>query len=384
MSDPNNPIVVGQGSDTGTGPSSRNYDVLGIAGSLPINQLVLTNTAPAWASWSSTHIAYNNAALYYSPNNWYDTGSSDRSSDVGAYVKFKFTGTRIAVNVTNSHSNDNILGWQIDGGVLKTHPLPFSSSGVASTSLAQGLTDTTHDITIWYGLVRNNSQDRWTASNSNSVEITGFDIDSGKVVSAATLHTKKALFYGDSITETAVPGYGSQSWAPQLANLMGWEYGQVGFSWQGWTYMLPSSNVGTFQASWPYYYATNSRLSSGTFVNQPDYIFINEGQNDASFGGNNPTAVTNAATSTITAIRAAAPSAKIFVVIPFTGAMRSAITTAFNTYQTSTPDSSCYLIDLGLNGPPAYDSSDGLHPTVTGAAYIAGLMQTAVNTDLGL
>lgn len=384
MADPNNPIVLGQKSFSRVGPYSLDYNVLGIAGNLPINQLVLTNTTPTWASWSSDHVAYNNAALYYAPNNWYDTGSSYRTSDVGAYVKFKFTGTRIAVDINADHSSENILGWQIDGGEIKTHPLPYSSSGVSSISLAQGLTDTTHTITIYYGKEYDYAQDRWTVDNTSSVEITGFDIDSGKTVSAPDIHTKKVLFYGDSITETAVPGYSWQSWAPQLANLMGWEYGQVGFSYQGWTFMLSSTNIGTFQASWPYYYATNSRLSGDQFVSQPDYIFINEGQNDYSLGGNNPTAVTDTATSTITAIRAAAPSAKIFIVIPFTGNMRSAITTAFNDYQTDTPDSNCFLIDLGLNGPPTYDSSDDLHPTPTGAANIAGLMQTAVNGALGL
>lgn len=387
IADPDNPIVMGESTKAkgSANLTALDWDTIAFATANNISQVAIYD-AQLEPAWSYDSVAYDNAAIYYSPHNWDDTGTVRRTVNPGAYIKLQFTGTRFAVEVTpTSWSRENELAWQVDGGSIQRHEIP---ANIGYMDLAQGLDDTTHSITIWFQEVRSYSQDRWSLSNDNGIEVAGFRIDSGKAVSApATTHNATALFLGDSITEAAVDAddnRANKSWAAQLADLRSWEHGQVGFSYQGWTYMLAGTNVPDGEASWDLFYDGASKLSGGLFVDEPDNLLLNWGENDATLGSNDPVAVEASAENVLAAIRAAAPNANIFLVVPFTGAMRSAVTDAFNDYQSASPDANCYLIDTGYTSAADYDNSDGKHPSTVGAAQVATDVDAAIDTALGI
>ena len=79
------------------------------------------------------------------------------------------------------------------------------------------------------------------------------------------------------------------------------------------------------------------------------------------------------------------PLAKIFCVIGFGGGNRSGVTSGFAAYQTATPDSSAFLIDLGnqpgLSGPfgtASFAASDSLHPYAITHGTLGALLASAV------
>jgi hypothetical protein len=90
-------------------------------------------------------------------------------------------------------------------------------------------------------------------------------------------------------------------------------------------------------------------------------------------------------------VRTAAPAAEIFVVVPPSGAKRSAITAAFASYQ-ATPDLKCYLVDGGVGdqtglgwtpGSATAEASDGVHPYAATDAAIEAHVWSLIQAQIG-
>lgn len=365
---------------TGTQNAIFNYtpNVTGTHTISATNSGALTDPSsiPLVISTSSNFFAYTDSHLTFAPFAWMPDAPYTRSLHLGSYLKFSFTGTSLKLNLDLSYKTATFttIYWSIDYGNSQPST-PLLST--AQLPLASGLAAGTHTCRIWTNADETNA-DR--GNGQIGYRVSGVVLDAAASLAAyPTVGTKKILFYGDSLMEYTAPDQSDtpvdfQVWPRDVGEAMG-EYGVIGFSGQGW---LNSFNAGTptFPNSWNVYYAGQTRLSSGLLSPQPDYIFVAEGQNDS---GNVATTVT----STLAAIRAAAPSVPIYVIIPFSGVERAHITAGFNTWN----DPNSKLIDLNtdswFNNGPSWLSYDGTHARSHFNGILAAMIQKAIGGSSG-
>jgi lysophospholipase L1-like esterase len=350
--------------------------------------------------------AVNNANIFFSPYSWNISGSAyAQCANCGPYFKTIFNGTSCLLNVDVSNLTGGsvaasfypTLRYSIDGGTFTDLQLTSATTQITLTS---GLTSGAHTL---YCVVNNEGSvyDRWTTPVM-CTRITGLVADG--TISAPTLQSKRLLVYWDSIgegyqasgTDTGTaPGStnATGSSVPAIAYALGAEYGAVCCSGSGWTVTAlnwpPLFTPGNDTASsWNKYSAGASRLAGGLLSPAPDYIVVVDGTNDTSASD---ATVTAALSGWLSAVRAAAPNAQIFVVIPLRQTKVSAITAGFNAYQTSTPDAKAYLINLGsaigtgLTGgslTSSANSVDGIHPREFYNTTIAGAIVQAMQARL--
>jgi hypothetical protein len=184
------------------------------------------------------------------------------------------------------------------------------------------------------------------------------------------------IVYGDSITEGDINMNVTRSASSQDANqTYGWylseildaEVGIIGFYGQQWSW---------FSATWSYYAVNKQRIFGGLFSPSPDYVIINYGENDG-----NPGPASSTVTANLASIRAAAPTAKIVLNVPFSGRARTNLTAASLPIGAIRTDLHRYEF---LNGCHQW-SFDGQHPTAQGHANLAALLGSAINsTQAGL
>lgn len=342
-----------------------------------------SSTATQSTTGTNVTVAVNTANLIWSPYNWRFSGSTFAvSQHPGAYVKFSFTGTLLSVAIDTadlvsgsvSAGDYPLLTYSIDDGA-------WAEATVASTiSLATGLAAGTHTAQIF---IKNTikTYDRWTTPIS-AVKITSFTLSSGSSIvtptGSAIQRGDRMIVYGDSIAEghralTAVSDIngsdGRQAWGNLLGAALGAEVGIVGFSGAGWNTAGLGNSVRFYFAStpasqsWDKYSNGQSRLSGGALSPAPDYIVVNYGTNDS---GTVDATLAGVVQGWLAAARAAAPSARIVIVIPFSRTKATAISDGFNAYQTATPDSNAKLVDLGT------DFAQGFYATTQAFATIRG------------
>lgn len=388
-------------SDTGLSPSTTYYYVRrttdNAAATADTTQVSTTTYAGA---------APNSAAITWSPYNWLTTSGSSKTINVGAYVKFQFSGTSLQALIdTSSLSSASPYPWigvSIDNGPITVTQLTSATTYSIASSLASG----THTALIWYRGLKDYTIDRWTTPSA-CISFTRFLADAGATFSAVTPKTTKVLIYGDSITEgaetlTVSPtNQNETSWATVLGNQINAEFGLVACSAQGWRQVGFGNTPGLFKpaddtnSSWNKYWSGQTRLSSGLFSPAPTYIVSNMGKND--YGGSVSDANVQASvTGWLTAVRAAAPLAKIFLVIPFgdAGTKESAIRAGFADYQAATPDLKAYVVKASVSFAGVTTvggdqlSTDGIHPTPLGdariASDVAALIQAVISEKPGL
>lgn len=343
-----------------------------------------------------TTVAINDAYLVRSPYNWYIAGSTSMLAiNPGAYFKLGFTGTSVILKVNTATLNGLLakeyprIRYSIDGGATQDYQL---LSGDTQISLASGLAEGTHNLTVWFLSSDLYNSDRW--SGNTSLKITGLILDVNATTTAPTILPKRLIAFGDSETEGAA-ATGSYLNPLDLTNYSNYEdsttayivgvatdlnaeYGQIAFGGQSWDASF--RGVPALPDSWNYYYSTNSRLAGGLFTPAPDYLFVNLGTN----GGVNASTLS----SWLTSVRAAAGNAcDIFVIVPFNRSGSANTTTGFNNYKTASGDANVFLIDLGSDGntysttTPTY-SNDGLHPNIAGHAQLRTLVSAAALSDI--
>jgi lysophospholipase L1-like esterase len=297
---------------------------------------------------AGTTVTYpvTNAAFHFSPINWVgDTGRGGsvyrRSAYPGAYFSFTFT-------ASSSPTATILLGGtgSSTASVFVNGTLTDNVSVSGATLAISGLTPSaSNTVTVW---LRTNGT--W-GNAGTQVEVTGMQLDSSSTPGTAPTYPKGWIeIVGDSITH----GY-KTDWVAQTnfvhtyafmicQSLMqdGYDCGINAITGSGW---LVPGNSGNF----PAYYVvsgssggvggtytdassrwnkvdsglsaldSNSHLSAyGSTGQEPVGVFICYGTNEANQNTTYDTSDTQAAVNqSITAIRAAAPKAKIGVILPF-------------------------------------------------------------------
>jgi len=241
--------------------------------------------------------------------------------------------------------------------------------------------------------------DRWLSICH--VRIVSLVVDDGAYtlpLSTLNLRPKRMLVYGDSIGE-GVYTLGIDSWDDLEANdaTVTWVqtmgaamqaevsvvcFGRQGYTIEGMGNVPPLLTPGNASlTAWNKFDIQHSRLFRGYFVPTPNYIFCGHGTNDGL--QNAPVAnVTASALAWLYAVRQAAPSASIFLAVPFGSFMFDAIEPAFYEYQETTMDSAVYFVDLGVpaqhgvlgDGQATAESFDGLHPRAWRSSQLGGML----------
>ena len=348
---------------------------------------------------TGTRVALGDANLFLSPYNWAVDGTASAvTTQPGAYLTAGFQSANVRLDIDTSFlaalpdRSGPRIRWQVDSGPAQTYQLAAGDAQIPLNSSA--LSAGTHTFKVWL-IASDYRQDRWKLP-VESLRITGLTLDAGGSTVASTLLTKRVLFFGDSITEGVhtESAHGdptrdddaTHAFAYPCAAALNAEFGVVGEPRQGWTIAAQEgSNVPAFPASWPLQFSGKSR----TFSPSPDYVIVQQGVNDA-LAPADPAQVKAAVQSWLVAARAAMPTSRLCIVVPFGGFERDALTQGVQAYKSAhATDTKVFLIDLGVSvqagltdpsGQPSLRSHDGIHPdaatsqalgTQLGAAILA-------------
>lgn len=260
--------------------------------------------------------------------------------------------------------------------------------------IATGLANSSHEIRLILTMPAppTPTVNRWTRQLSFDF-IRYCHTDGTAFASSQTypyLRTAKAAFYGDSIAMITA----DRSWIQHLCDAMGWyplisSYGAQGPDVAATTTGVPMffTHAGdSTNNSWNFYSSGQSRLTGGVFIDQPNHIFINQGTNS---GWSSAAKVT----AFLQDLRVAAPSAHIWMMVPFGGFARTNITSGYNSWSDSnktlvdpwTTESQLGLQGTTINGSTSNWRSDDtsmLHPTQD-QGELGARMTKAVVTALG-
>ena len=299
--------------------------------------------------------------LYFSEHNWAmdASGAAPIATSVnsGAYIKAAFAGSARAsfalqatkptvvggaaaasthyMNVVFSIDNKPWVEVPIFGNTTEI-AIPYAEINASSTHRLQ--------LQIYNSMQGAN---RWhnPAQGGAALVVKGLTLDSGAKVLPPALLPRRAIFFGDSITEgvnaecrntpetsTGVPGdvpepggdlsanSATKTWGPTVAAALGAEYSQVGFGSLGWV-VSGAGGVPAFYVpgkesvnSWDKHFNVANR----SFANL-DYIFVGHATNDGLRQGSKVTAaVTTAVAGWLRAARVkAGPKTAIFLCVPF-------------------------------------------------------------------
>lgn len=366
-------------------------------------------------------ITPDNAMFKYSPGNWKGdsgrTGSSWRQSwNLGAYFFATWSAgptPTATIKMTNA-STSAMVSYYLNGVLVD------NVAANADISISNIVANTTNNI-IFY--VRSSPiTARWN-NGANTVKFSGITLDAGSSAGTAPVANPWVLMVGDSITEGYRADNGSDSTLSDYSFLVG----QALFT-KGYDYCVSACgssgylDYGDSSADVPPYYDvisgtyqvnsrwnkidngvslldSNSQISSyGSTNTTPSLIIINYGTNEY-LNTDNTTDLRNAITQCVAALRGAAPTAYILIMIPFclqntteypNQAYTTAITNGVADYQSANPgDTKVNLVNYGVTlantiqytaSNTMYMNTDGLHPNVKGHAFVAPIvLQTILN-----
>jgi len=324
--------------------------------------------------------------LYFSPYNSYADG--DRAVVwiyAGSYLKTVFRGTAAAVrmDVRTVRGARAKFRWTVDGGPWQT-----GEGETGELRVAAGLPAGEHRLEFHLAATDAN-YDRWERPDQ-AVRILGLTVDDGAGVSAHPgVSKKRAVFFGDSITEGAwnlgasfrvvekkwvdwvAHSDATQAWPRILAEALGMEYGMCGSGGMSW--LRPShSGIPALPASWRFHYQGQAR----TFSPEPDVVFVNMGTNDGT------REIGPAVTAWLREARKAMPGARIAVIVPFGQMAREALGKAVR----DAGDGNVQLVDLGPRwavgltkyGKSTAVSYDGLHPDASANGMLAAALAAGI------
>jgi lysophospholipase L1-like esterase len=317
----------------------------------------------------------------------------------GAYLKTVVKGSAGIDLLVDGTTNEGcpppsmpVIEWSADDG-------PFASQQLSETGalypfpIASKLDiAASHRLEVYFRAA-DLGQKRWTTSTAH-LRIAGLSLDDDGTLDAYPKRAKRAIGFGDSITEgVGVDGLFTSwqkldvnnargSWFPVVCAALDCEYGQFGSGGQG---MVKDLEMPGLPKTWDHYDAATSRLTNGLLLPEPDYVFCNMGTND--FGG---TDITGAYTDWLASVRKACPHTQVFCVVPPSGVHRDEIRAAVAA-RTAADDHAVHLIDIpALNAtitvhPPGATQlcCDGVHPTVQGQGIFAACIVAQVQQELG-
>jgi len=361
-------------------------------------------------SAASQPVSVSDPSFLFSPGNW--TGDSGRGGSLsrrawncGAWFEFTIAASAspAAVLAVGSY----LCGSRVNLYVNGIEAASIAANGIIPVS---GLTASAINL-IRVEVISTPQNKRWNGA-VNSVLMLGAYIDPQSTVSPARALGRWGMMIGSSITEGALANNGTDYWPYDYSGLLASSLRGDGidvcmsaacFS----DYVIPGDSDGSVP---PYYMVAggkydptrsrwnlcdqgvsildaNQQISAyGATGTAPDFILINYCSNGAS-GGTNISDLSAAMYGCMTAMRAAAPGAYIFIVIPFGFHVPSSypaiylqmMQDTFSRYQTDNPtDSRVVLIDIGASmskrityGRGVYTAGDGRHPFLAGHALVA-------------
>ena len=298
------------------------------------------------AMCASTMLTPGDPCLFLTPWNWLVRDSEAVSSSVGAYLKAAWTGGIDAAQGTvslhiGSSLDPNVsarkprlysngipasegtilplagagqltLGYSIDEGPLKTVEILLSEESTIVKlpfKNAPGLVPlSTHSVVVKI-LAISMELDRWGTREwqpQTSLRLQKIVLPSGARAVQPTLRARRAIFFGDSITEgfttrscnmsTLLASNGAHRyWVTAVASAIDAEYSIIAFGNTGWTAPLTAEdgsmplaigNMPPFSTgetnTWSLHWAGTPRLPGDS---TPDVIVVNHGVNDVVLTG---------------------------------------------------------------------------------------------------
>jgi lysophospholipase L1-like esterase/ribosome recycling factor len=370
---------------------------------LLLDRLEVVNT-------NSNTVDPNSSVLNFSPYNWLPVGQEVQTSDAGAYIKFDFNGSQAILNVdTNSQTSFPLIDVFVDGQ-LTSEKLWLKNAVNGQLQIFSGAAGN-HQAVVYFRqrefFDRGNpavlavKQNDWS-TDAEHLRVSGVLVNGGSgFLPNTSVQPKRAVFFGDSITEGGLQSYepgpdrpadfydvnipqspAYNTYAAKLGELLGVDYGQIGWSGSGWIRPFTDTGVPPFPQTWLQYNGLSTVPRS--FNPPPDYVFVNLGTNDFPF---NPSEnginfnVTSTAYDWLVAARQQIPGAEIFAIAPFNQSKTAQLQAAFNQYLAAFPtDSKVHFLDLGAAGAvglqfqPSAQSLDGIHPTAARHQELANLL----------
>lgn len=307
----------------------------------------------------------------------------------GAYLKAVVQGTAtIGVVIDGTANNGHPLAsmptveFSIDEGEFKT--IQLSRTGeVYTLKLAEGLNAKVPHRLEFYFRAANLGEKRWRSSTAH-LRIAGLALDKGGSLMAPRLRPKRAIAYGDSITE----GVGADglftswtligvnnaraTWFPIACAALGCEYGQLGSG--GWGMSKKTLELPPLPDIWDLYDANTSRLSDRLLKPEPDYVFCCLGTNDPELD------ITQDYIRWLVAMRKACPNALFFCIVPPLGVHLVEVRAAVES-RNQAGDHKVHLIDTAslkdafrVGQGATSLGYDGVHPSLYGNAMLGALI----------
>jgi lysophospholipase L1-like esterase len=325
--------------------------------------------------------------LGMSPYNWYVNGGYATANNVGAYLKYAFTGSNTYIDVDTSKlvsastlaANYPTICYRVNSNPAVSYKILSTDTRLAISANQLSVGD--HTVQIWFQTQA--TGDRWTSPVVNAVRFS--QVVCNGTFTTPDIRPKNILAFWDSIGA----GYSSDSLNAALSITDGMksslqgvglgldgEIGTVVFNGHGLT-VAASGSVPKFydsgtpaNSSWHHYSSGASRLVGGLLDPQPDYIINLLGVNDGLTGASDAD-VRAAVSGWLTDCRAAAPNTPIFMFVNTGRYKITAITNGYNDYKAVAPyDNICYLVDMGTEvsigltggGSNSWGSADSTHP----------------------
>jgi hypothetical protein len=389
-------------------PSMRPVSfLLGMMTVLSAISMMADSDGYCFADEAARHIAIDDANIGLSPYVWKCFGSGPaariEATMPGAYLKIVFQGSTTVGVTIDATANQGcpaasmpVVEYSVDEGPFKIVPLAKTGE-VYTLPLAFGLSAAMpHRMEIYFRAA-DLAQNRWRSSIDH-LRMAGIALDAAGSLLPVSKRPKKAIGFGDSITEgVGVDGLFTSwqvlgvnnaraSWFPVACAALGCEYGQLGSGGQGM--VNKTMAVPPLPQTWDHYDANTSRLTGKLLLPEPDYIFCAMGTNDFEQDISRPNDITEDYTRCLIAMREACPHARIFCVVPPFGWHIKEIQAAV-TARNQSGDARVHLIDTAPvkdgfrpGNQPTQLAYDGVHPSVFGSALLGAVVAVEVQKVL--
>ena len=344
-----------------------------------------------------TLAAIGDPDIHFAPYVWKRIGigkaARAEAAMPGAYVQLAFQGCTAIRMLIDAKANDGcptaampVVDYSLDRGAFKTVQLT-RTDGVYPLSMGEGLDDgAAHQLEVYFraaGL----GPGRWAASTVH-LRIAGFELESGGSLLPCPVKPKRAIGFGDSITEgvcaeglceyysNLLMNNARVTWFPLVCRALNCEYGQLGSGGQGM--VTTSMALPPLPQTWDHYDPTTSRLTFGSLVPEPDYVFCAMGTNDYR-ADQSMLPIADEYMRWLKAVREACPNARIFCVVPPLGWHAKEIAEAVAALNKA-GDRGVFLIDtsplhsfFSVKGATQL-APDGVHPSIFGNAVLGAMI----------
>ena len=339
--------------------------------------------------------------LFLAPYVWKVTGKGAESraeaAMPGAYLRAEFRGSgAVGLRIDGEANRDcppqsmPVVEVSVDSGPFRSLPTG-GRMGVETVGLAAGLdVAKSHRVEVVFR-ASDLTKQRW-ASSLTHLRIAGLALDEGATLLDVPTRPRRAIAFGDSITEgVGVDGLfkswesldvnnARATWFPIACAALDCEYGQLGTGGHG---MSRPIQIPPLNETWDRFDPETSRLTGGKLLPEPDYAFCALGTNDFE------TDITADYTRWLASMRAACPNARIFCVVPQLGWHEREIRDAVEARRKG-GDDRVHLVDTPTlrHGFRAGQGAtqfalDGVHPTVYGQGVLGAAIAVEAQKALG-